>query len=163
MTKNKFTFQSENLYVDWISFKFQKLEDSTKEKITDYLFKFGFDSYQESGKLSKPIKEPIFVHSKNKPRMKLQVCFVGDNSHWQGTLLHFSGVNATYFYSLVKRKSIDWEIFSSAVLSRFDLYYSRKNGSKDKISVHDFLENCQRYLKRTKKTFSLQKIGKIGF
>ncbi len=37
----KLTFQSENLVVDYISFKFQKLEDSTKRKIADYLFKLG--------------------------------------------------------------------------------------------------------------------------
>ena len=50
-----FKFYSENLVVDWISFKFQHLEDSTKKKIANYLFKFGFNSYQESGKLAKPV------------------------------------------------------------------------------------------------------------
>jgi len=49
MTQNKLSFDSENLVVDWISFKFQDLEDSTKTKIANYLFKIGFNSYQESG------------------------------------------------------------------------------------------------------------------
>lgn len=53
---NKLSFESENLVVDWISFKFQYLEDSTKTKIVNYLFKIGFNSYHESGKLAKPIK-----------------------------------------------------------------------------------------------------------
>lgn len=53
---NKLSFESENLVVDWISFKFQYLEDSTKTKIANYLFKIGFNSYHESGKLAKPIK-----------------------------------------------------------------------------------------------------------
>ena len=121
MNQNKLTFQSENLVVDYISFKFQDLEDCTKTKIADYLFKIGFNSYQESGKLTKPIKEPILVNSKN----QFQVCFVGDNPYWDGTLLHFSGLNATQFYFFLKEQIIDWTIFSSAVLSRFDLYFER--------------------------------------
>ena len=103
MNQNKFTFQSENLIVDYISFKFQHLEDSTKTKIANSLFKIGFNSYQESGKLAKPIKEPIFVHSKN----QFQVCFVGENSYWRGTLLHFSGTNATRFYFFLKKQIVD--------------------------------------------------------
>ena len=75
MKEKKLSFANENLVVDYISFKFQYLEDFTKTKIADYLFKIGFNSYQESGKLAKPIKEPILVNSKN----QFQVCFVGDN------------------------------------------------------------------------------------
>ena len=65
MNQNKFTFKSENLVVDYISFKFQHLDNFTQKEITNYLFKLGFNSYQESGKLAKPIKEPIQVNFKN--------------------------------------------------------------------------------------------------
>ena len=54
MKQNKLTFESENLVVDWISFKFQHLDKFTETEITNYLFKLGFNSYQESGKLVKP-------------------------------------------------------------------------------------------------------------
>ena len=80
MNQNKFSFESENLVVDYISFKFQHLDNFTQTKITNYLFKLEFNSYQESGKLAKPIKESILVSSKN----KFEVLFVGDNSYWQG-------------------------------------------------------------------------------
>jgi len=85
----------------------------------------------------------------------------------KGTTLQFSGSNATRFYSLVQKKLVNWKIFSSATLGRFDLYYSRNNKSTDKISGKDFLENCQRELKQTNKNFSLEKnrkgwILKIG-
>jgi len=63
MTQNKFNFEFENLIVDWISFKFQHLNKFTETEITNYLFKLGFNSYQESGKLAKPIKESILVSS----------------------------------------------------------------------------------------------------
>ena len=163
MNQNKLTFQSENLVVDYISFKFQDLEDCTKTKIADYLFKIGFNSYQESGKLTKPIKEPILVNSKN----QFQVCFVGDNLYWDGTLLHFSGLNATQFYFFLKEQIIDWTIFSSAVLSRFDLYFERNYKTTEKISGREFLQNCQKNLKQTNKNSSLEKnrkgwILKIG-
>jgi ribosomal protein S24E len=163
MHPNKLTFESENLQVDYISFKFQKLENSTQKKIADYLFKLGFNSYKESGKLTKPIKESILVSSKN----KFEVCFVEDNPYWDGTLLHFSGLNASRFYFFSKEQIIDWIIFSSAVLSRFDLYFERNYKTADKISGREFLQNCQKNLKQTNKNISLEKnrkgwILKIG-
>jgi hypothetical protein len=117
----RFTFESENLVVDYISFKFQSLEDSTKTKMANYFFKIGFNSYQESVKLTKSIKEPIFLNSKN----LFKVCFVGDKSYWGDILLNIPGSNATRFYSLVQKKYIAWRIFFSVVLSRFDLYFAR--------------------------------------
>ena len=65
MNQNKFTFDGENLVVDWIGFKFQDLDNDAQTKLAKYLFKIGFNSYQESGKLTKPVKESIFVSSKN--------------------------------------------------------------------------------------------------
>ena len=163
MQETRLTFESENLQVDYISFKFQKLENSTQRKIADYLFKLGFNSYKESGKLTKPIKESILVSSKN----KFEVCFVGDNPYWDGTLLHFSGLNASRFYFFSKEQIIDWTIFSSAVLSRFDLYFERNYKTADKISGREFLQNSQKNLKQTNKNISLEKnrkgwILKIG-
>jgi hypothetical protein len=61
MKQNKLTFGSENLVVEYITFKFQDLEDSTKTKKANHLFKIGFNFYKESGKLAKPIKEPILL------------------------------------------------------------------------------------------------------
>ena len=158
MKENKLTFQSQNLIVDYITFKFQDLDNLHQTRIAKYLFQLGFNSYQESGKLAKPIKEPILVNPKN----QFEVCFVGDNYYWGGTLLHFSGNNATRFYFFAKKQIIDWTIFSLAVLSRFDLYYLRQNQIEDKISSNNFLHNCYNKLKQTNKNVSLEKNRK-GF
>jgi hypothetical protein len=163
MKENRLSFESENLVVDWISFKFQYLEDSTKTKIANYLFKIGFNSYQESGKLARPIKESILVSPEN----NLEALFVTRGPYWEGTILQFSGSNGNHFYSLVQKKLIQWKLFSLATLGRFDIYYSRKNQSKDKISGKEFLENCQRNLKQINRNVSLEKnrkgwILKIG-
>lgn len=46
-----------------------------QSKIANYFFNLGFNSYQESEKSSKPIRETIFVNSKNQH----ETCFILDN------------------------------------------------------------------------------------
>jgi hypothetical protein len=75
-------------------------------------------------------------------------------------VLHFSGPNASVFYSLVQKKLIDWKIFSSGIFSRFDLYYSRNNKTDDKSSTRDFLQDCQKQLEQTNKNVQLEKNSK---
>jgi len=71
------SFQPHNLVVDYISFKFQELDNPTQTKIANYLFKIGFNSYKESGRLAKPVKEPIKVNFNN----KFEVLFVGEGHY----------------------------------------------------------------------------------
>ena len=156
MNQNKFTFESENLVVDWIGFKFQDLDNFAQTKLAKYLFKIGFNSYQESGKLSKPVKESIFVSSKN----KFQVLFVYEAPYWKGTYVQFSSASAACFYSLVKQNLINREFFSSAILGRFDLNYVRKNKTDDTTSVRQFLQKCQTKRTQTNKNISLEKNSK---
>ena len=163
MNQNKFTFQSQNLIVDYITFKFQDLDNLQQTIITKYLLKLGFNSYQQSGKLAQPIKESLRFSSKN----QFEVSFVTDNAYWQDTLLNFPGLNTNHFYTLVKSKSIDWRIFSSTVLSRVDLYFSRHNKTDDQIEVIEFLHDCYRKINLRKNNVSLEKnqrglILKIG-
>jgi hypothetical protein len=101
MNQNKLSFQSEELVVDYISFKFQYLDDSTYTNITNYLFKIGFNSYQRPGKYRNSMKltKLILVHPKN----QVEVCFVVDNPYWTGTLLQFPSLSAAGFYSLVQK------------------------------------------------------------
>lgn len=97
MNQNKLTFDNQNLVVDYITFKFQNLQ-SQQTEIANYLFNLGFNIYQESGKLSQPMREQILMDSKNQH----EICFVQDSLYWKGTLLHFSGLNAARFYFLAK-------------------------------------------------------------
>ena len=156
MNQNTLNFNTQNLVVDYITFKFQDSQ-CEQNKIAKYLFNLGFNSYQQSGKLSKPIQERILVNSKN----QFEILFVNDHSYWKGTLLQFSGLNASRFYFLAKQNNIDWQIFEKATLSRFDINYSREN-KKDKISSIDFLESCYKKLKQTNYKVQLEKNRK-GF
>jgi len=148
---------TQNLVVDYITFKFQDSQ-CKQNKIAKYLFNLGFNSYQQSGKLLKPIQERILVNSKN----QFEILFVNDHSYWKGTLLQFSGLNASQFYFLAKQNIIDWKIFDTVTLSRFDIYYSRENNKQDKISSADFLESCYKKLKQTNYKVQLEKNRK-GF
>ena len=49
MNQNKLTFDSKNLVVDSITFKFQNFQ-CEQNKIANYFFNLGFNSYQQSGK-----------------------------------------------------------------------------------------------------------------
>lgn len=65
MKENKLSFASENLVVDYISFKFQYLENWKKRELASYFLKVRFNCYQKSGKLRKTIKTHIFMELKN--------------------------------------------------------------------------------------------------
>ena len=64
MYPKSLNFDYQNLVVDWISFKFQDSQYD-QNKIANYFFNLGFNSYQQSGKLSRPIQEKILEKSKN--------------------------------------------------------------------------------------------------
>lgn len=151
-----FTFRSQNLIVDYISFKFQTLDNATETEIANYLFNIQFNCYQESGRLFKLTKKPILISSNNKS----EVTFVKEGPYWQGTILQFSGSNAAFFYSLAQKGVISWEIFSSGIVNRVDLYFLRTNKISDKISTQEFLENSQKNLNRKYRNVVLNKNSK---
>ena len=141
-TQEKLNFQSEKIDVDWISFKFQSLEIASQRKLVNYLFELGFNCFVQSGKLRTLENEELKVSRLN-PN---SVLFVKDGPYWDGTLLHFSGKNAKQFYQYAKTNSINWNLFSNAVLSRLDLCYI-SDVPIDSESVEDFFYCCHAKLK----------------
>lgn len=134
----RLSFNSEGLAVDWITFKFPFLESAQQEKIVNYLFEIGFNCYYEFGKLAHPQKEVI----KEAPENKFEVLFIKNGDYWDGTLLHFSGKNAAHFYKSVREKKIDFQIFSSGILSRFDLHYNLETFINSE-NLDSFFQDCQ--------------------
>lgn len=150
---NLLSFESENLVVDYISFKFQYLENLKEKELAFYLLKLGFNCHKESGKLSKPIKTPIFIELKNIH----DACFVVDNNYWEGTVVTFSGLSAKFFYKLLKEKKLKGEAFSDGILGRFDIYYRREDRKTDKSLPEDFLEACHKKVRKTNQNVSFEK------
>jgi hypothetical protein len=67
-------------------------------------------------------------------------------SFWVGTKINFSGENATYFYSFIKKHPFDWNVFDlqKTSLGRFDLCYFRKTKVNEQIDqLEIFLNNCR--------------------
>jgi hypothetical protein len=67
MNQKKLNFNIQNLVVDYITFKFQE-SHCDPNKIAKYLFNLGFNSYQQSGKLSKPVHSYLFRYFTKKIR-----------------------------------------------------------------------------------------------
>jgi hypothetical protein len=151
--QNNFSFEFENLMVDWISFKFQNFDEKKENEITYYLFKLGFNSYQQSGKLASPMKKSIQINPSN----EFEVLLVKEGPYWKGTTVNFSGTNAPIFYKFIQETRIDWEIFSFGVLSRFNLSYQREIKKSEKASLTTFFENCQKKICPPTKTSCLER------
>ena len=146
MTPNNLSFKSENLVVDWISLNAKGLIDP--QPIAKYLLEFGFNSFQLNSFQEGPTRKEILC---NHPKNKFNVIFSRPIEYWNGTVISFSGQNATYFYQLIQQKSIDFSFFPIIQLGRLDLHYFRKSKLTDNISVNDFFESCYRKISQKKR------------
>ena len=107
MIKNKISFESENLQVDWIGFNLQGFPDV--KPIANYLFQnFGFNSTVALGSDGK--QEILFSNSKNKFQVYFRAYRYSD-IYWDGIKIDFSGNNATQIYKIIQERKLDWNIF----------------------------------------------------
>jgi hypothetical protein len=132
-------FEEEGLIVDWISFKIQSFHSLYQERLVDYLFKMGFNSYLRSRKRKSSSKEILQAD----PMNSFEVVFLKDIPYWDGTILEFSGINAREFYKCLKEHTVDWKLFRNPTLSRFDLYYSLETPLTED-SIKSFFQSCQK-------------------
>lgn len=158
----EFSFQSQELKVDWVTFNFKDLylvdlekSNSTLLPIAKQLSKLGFNCFQ---KPNRKAEQPILIHSKNESK----VSFI-ESYEWPGVNLVFTGVNSEIFYNIIKTKTINWQLFSSARLTRFDLCYSQEIQKSDQTSVNDFLMECAKKTTKNNRNTNLitNKKGKI--
>ena len=87
-------------------------------KLASYFQTLGFNSYQKNSEENKSCQE-LCMGLKN----KFELTFILYTRYWNGIQLHFRGLNANQFYSLIKRKSIKWKNLTefNRILSRFDI------------------------------------------
>ena len=151
MIKNKISFESENLQVDWIGFNLQGFSDV--KPIANYLFQnFGFNSTFALGSDGK--QEILFSNSKNKFQVYFRAYRYSD-IYWDGIKIDFSGNNATQIYKIIQERKLDWNIFklSKLSLSRFDLCYfheirlTNQKDQHEKLFKNAILKLVNRYKK----------------
>jgi len=123
MQQNKLTFESENLVVDYISFKFEGLMDP--EMLARRLSKHFIPHV-----LIDDVPSIGYHGLKKKYKVSIRQ-YTGSKGYWIGTRIIFSGKNASYFYKLLKTGKFDWSLlkFEEHILSlgRIDLCFSRPN------------------------------------
>ena len=142
---NKFTFQSEGLTVDYVTFNFEQLNESRKADLINYFYKLGFNSYETDRKYRNAFDESIKYNSKN----LYQIKFIKNiTPHWKGIAVAFPDDSGAYFYKLAKNNQIQWDLFNLGILSRFDLNYLRPLQSDEVHSVTEFLRTSQEEIRR---------------
>lgn len=152
-------FEDIGLTVDWIGFKFGKLTKTKQRRLAQYFSNLGFNSYEESGRLTQPNAEPVIIKKHNTSKL----FFIHQGPHWKGTYMQFTGKNASSLYTLIKSSSIDWNFFSDAVLGRFDLNYTKEITDDDHADqISDFLLGCAEKVMKTSKNVALERNSK-GF
>jgi hypothetical protein len=89
-------------------------------------------------------------------------------SFWEGTTIHFSGINAAQFYKIIQAQKFDWNILKSknASLGRIDLHYFRKSKITDQSDQLElFMEKCSQRIrdksKRRKVKWGLESSGLV--
>lgn len=119
----KFSFDSEGLVVDWISFNLEGLIDT---KMLAYRLSKHFTPHVLMDDV------PRIRYSGLNKKYKVSIRqYTGSKGYWVGTKIIFSGKDAAYFYKLIKTQRFDWGILKfdehSLSLGRIDLYFSRPN------------------------------------
>lgn len=132
MNRNKLSFESENLQVDWIGFNIEGfVEKEQIKQIAEYLFQnFRFNSTFAVGLDGE--EEALFKDKKNNYRVSFRLYRYSD-IYWDGIKIDFSGNNAAQVYKLIQNQKFDWSIFQlfNINLSRFDLCYFRERQDND--------------------------------
>jgi hypothetical protein len=127
-------FETESLSVDFISLNLTSSLDLSQ--VASDFQAFGFNCYQKARQENKSRKE---VNNKNKFQNKHELTFITDIPYWDGFQVHFAGFHANSFYKLIKGGQ-NLNQFH-AILSRIDVYYDRRNQSKDKIHSQEFINS----------------------
>ena len=164
MTLNKFSFKSEDLVVDYFELKFDGLSEYTKQKIVEFFFKLGFNSFD----VDKKYREARSTEIQTNPKNQYEIQFVRNVSmYWDGVCVVFPAKSAAFFYQLLKQKKIDWNLFPAAKINRLDLNYLRPIHPSPERLVADFFKQSEETIRAkginarinsTKKELSL-KIG----
>jgi len=162
MNQNQFSFESENLQVDYFTFNIQGTPDfDLVNRIAKYLFQH-FDFNSIISNCSKN-KKHLFFSDKNRYQVEFAVYQRAPelNSFWDGTQVRFSGKNAIRFYSLIQQQKINWDIFKTKnkkfTLNRVDLCYSKNKEDIDtNQSFESFLNGCHEKILQNTRTKYIQ-------
>ena len=171
MITKQINFESERLYVDYISFDIEGLRDV--QAIANYFFEnFGFNSIITKDSSQKP--EFLIYNEKNEFRVFFrQYDSNPEFKSKRSTKIDFSEENAAQIYKIIQTQNFDWNIFPEVYaviyleacaviyqsykisLNRFDLcYFREKKSTEQEADLKLFMKKCyQKAFRRSKKKY----------
>jgi len=161
MNQSKFSFESENLVVDYITLSLKNLSGLEFE-ISQYLFRcLQFNCYKS---LNKRTQQTLLENIDNQAK----VTFRSEMKEKSKIQIQFAGKNAKKFYQLITLKKVNWNIFKKyqVTISRFDICYVRPHSDYfSDEELNQFFSACQKkllpqYNNKRNVSFS-QKKGKL--
>ena len=129
---SKYTFESENLVVNFLRFNLQFIDKYEIKKVAEYLSKqYSCNSVFIDQKKTYSLIEKAGFSCKAK-------FLTSQTKHWIGTRLEFEGGHAFKFYQMNKKNPLNWKCMDLYItnLGRIDLYYDQK--LKESDQVQDF-------------------------
>ena len=119
MNQNKFSFQSQKLKVDFLTFSFS-MKYFNNQKFAKYFFEsHGFNCFVSEGNTRKYV-QTLFYDPEIKDTLIIRL------NYWKQIVVEFPGTSGQKLYQLAKLKSINWEFFYLASLTRIDLCFDYK-------------------------------------
>ena len=142
MKQTKYSFESEKLQVDYITFNLKNGKNKTR-KIAQFFNRYHrFNCYYYDQKIGPKNKKP-YLDLVN-PCYELEMVFVFNANpvNRKTILIQFSGLNAYHFYCILKTQEFNWQIFNLNDLSlgRIDICYIRSNQRIQKSNLLLFLQ-----------------------
>ena len=163
MKRNKLTFESENLVVDYMTLNISGSVDI--KKISKYLFEqCHFNSVIHSAGR----EQRLHYESNNQHIVSFRPQEYNPDfkSFWHGTQMIFKGDNAAQFYKLIKAQKFQWNILNleRIKLGRFDIHYffSDELLNQNNLVEDFFIKSRERALADGIQATSGSKILKIG-
>lgn len=142
MKQIKYSFESEKIQVDYITFNLKNGKNNTR-KIAQFFNRYHqFNCYFYDQKVGPKNKKP-YLDLVN-PYYELEMVFVFNANpvNRNTILIQFSGSNACHFYCLLKTQEFNWQVFNLNDLSlgRIDINYILSNQRIQKSNLLPFLQ-----------------------
>ena len=142
MIERKYTFESEKLQVDYLTFNIKNSVNNV-QKIARYFNNvYKFNCYYYDNKLGIKSKKPY--NNLTKPSHTLEMVFVFNANpvNKSTVLIQFFGRNASQFYAILKNQEFNWQIFNLnyLTLGRLDVNYVMSNQIIDESELLSFFK-----------------------
>lgn len=147
MEQKNFSFQSQNLTVDYITLNLRNGKNQITEIANIFNFFYSFNCYIFDNNKKYAKKQKIIFNNG-----AYELTFIINSSEYQSNtvLIQFSKLNASYLYEILKSGKFLWKKFYDfdLVLGRIDINYIRKKTINESIFLDFAKGSSEKYRRR---------------